>query len=347
MKIAFVDHFYHKKTRSSDFFVDIITSGNFVEKYYFDEGNFSEIEENIQLINLKKFDCIIFWQIIPQSRLLDKLVAENIIIIPMYDACFHKTHHYWSNYRKYKFISFSRKLHQKFVALNISSFYIQYFPPTFHYALNSRSEASNNAFIWNRNGSLRIDAIIPFLKKNGISDIMIHDAPDPSNMGFVKKDHEWKGMNVSTTNWFESKSEYLEKVAMSDLYFSPRDYEGIGMSFLEAMSLGLCVVAKNKPTMNEYIIDGYNGVLFNSYKELCSRNIDIPTIKKNTKLYYNEMYNKYVSSIPDLLNYIYSDNNLKENTVNTYWLKFNLLCRDIYHLIEYYSKRLKKYFYVI
>lgn len=34
------------------------------------------------------------------------------------------------------------------------------------------------------------------------------------------------------------------------------------MSFLEAMAMGLCVVAPNAPTMNEYIRDGVNGLLY-------------------------------------------------------------------------------------
>ena len=34
------------------------------------------------------------------------------------------------------------------------------------------------------------------------------------------------------------------------------------MSFLETMSLGLCVVAVDRPTMNEYIRNGENGLLY-------------------------------------------------------------------------------------
>jgi glycosyltransferase involved in cell wall biosynthesis len=34
------------------------------------------------------------------------------------------------------------------------------------------------------------------------------------------------------------------------------------MSFLEAMAMGLCVVAPNAPTMNEYIQNGVNGLLY-------------------------------------------------------------------------------------
>ena len=45
-------------------------------------------------------------------------------------------------------------------------------------------------------------------------------------------------------------------------YIAPRVYEGIGMSFLEAMARGRCVVAADHPTMNEYIEHGKTGFLF-------------------------------------------------------------------------------------
>lgn len=40
------------------------------------------------------------------------------------------------------------------------------------------------------------------------------------------------------------------------IFIAPRDYEGIGLSFLEAMAMGKAVVGVNNPTMNEYIADG-------------------------------------------------------------------------------------------
>ena len=47
------------------------------------------------------------------------------------------------------------------------------------------------------------------------------------------------------------------------MFFSlPRPAEGIGHSFIEAMALGHCVVAADRPTMNEYIRDGVNGLLY-------------------------------------------------------------------------------------
>ena len=38
--------------------------------------------------------------------------------------------------------------------------------------------------------------------------------------------------------------------------------EGIGHSVLEAMALGMCVVAPNASTMNEYVTNGLTGLLW-------------------------------------------------------------------------------------
>ncbi len=42
-------------------------------------------------------------------------------------------------------------------------------------------------------------------------------------------------------------------------HIAPKQEEGIGMTFLEAMTIGKIVIAKKAPTMNEYIIHGCNG----------------------------------------------------------------------------------------
>ncbi len=61
------------------------------------------------------------------------------------------------------------------------------------------------------------------------------------------------------SSWFRDAGEYLDMLAAANVFFAPRRAEGIGMSFLEAMAMGLCVVAPRGPTMSEYIENGRNG----------------------------------------------------------------------------------------
>ena len=68
-----------------------------------------------------------------------------------------------------------------------------------------------------------------------------------------------------------SKAEHINQISDSTIFVAPRPSEGIGHSFLEAMSIGRVVLAKNFPTMSDYIISGKTGVFFpKSFKPLPS-----------------------------------------------------------------------------
>lgn len=66
-------------------------------------------------------------------------------------------------------------------------------------------------------------------------------------------------------SFWKSRQDYLRDLGKFQVYFAPRKYEGIGMTFLEAMAMGMCVIAENAPTANEYIISGRNGILYGGW----------------------------------------------------------------------------------
>ena len=85
----------------------------------------------------------------------------------------------------------------------------------------------------------------------------LHIAPDPGSPApSLPSKEEIQKYNITTSTWFEDKKELLELLEQSNVYFAPRHEEGIGQSFLEAMARGLCVIAPDNGTMNEYIING-------------------------------------------------------------------------------------------
>ena len=65
-----------------------------------------------------------------------------------------------------------------------------------------------------------------------------------------------------TSTWFKDKQDFLDVLGNANVFFAPRLAEGIGQSFLEAMARGQCVVAPDNGTMNEYILHGVNGLLY-------------------------------------------------------------------------------------
>jgi glycosyltransferase involved in cell wall biosynthesis len=64
------------------------------------------------------------------------------------------------------------------------------------------------------------------------------------------------------TRWHADRGAALDELSRHNLYFAPRLREGIGLAFLEAMAMGLLVVAPARPTMTEYLTPGVNGLLY-------------------------------------------------------------------------------------
>jgi glycosyltransferase involved in cell wall biosynthesis len=91
----------------------------------------------------------------------------------------------------------------------------------------------------------------------------IHLASDPgSPEPRLPSAADFEKYNITTSTWFENKSDFNAVLERANVFFASRMEEGIGQSFLEALERGQCVVAPNSGTMNEYIIHGVNGLLY-------------------------------------------------------------------------------------
>lgn len=259
MNILFYDHSFHKKTRSSDFFVEFLRSFATVDIKYIDPND----ELRLLFEPLSDVDVYIFWQIFPSVKQLKKLPQNKVVFIPMYDGCCTFTYNKWNKYRGFRFISFCRKVHFKLTDIGIDSIYIQYMPPqNLKFIDSKQKEDKVTIFIWKRTPSLNLAKLFYQLKANGIEKAICH--------GFERSERILcEGIEIEyTENWFKDHNCYINTVAKCHYFFSPRLYEGIGMGFLEAMSLGVCVIAPNQATMNEYIVDKETGYLFNNFDDI-------------------------------------------------------------------------------
>lgn len=259
MKCLFFDHSFHKQTRSSDFFVSLISGLYDVDVAYIDPST-NEISSSL-VTKGKECDLVVFWQIIPSLHILSSFDRSKVLLIPMYDACCILSFKWWISYKQYRFVSFSRKLHNYFLSIGIESFYLQYVPeiPLIE---ECKKDVFPTIFIWKRTPNLNLKKLLGILQKNGIKKAICH--------GFNEYDKNFKCDIILeyTNGWFKDHYEYLKTLSRCHYFFAPRQFEGIGMGFLEAMGLGLCVIAPNESTMNEYI-NGKNGVLFNSISDIC------------------------------------------------------------------------------
>jgi len=95
--------------------------------------------------------------------------------------------------------------------------------------------------------------------------------------------------------------DYIEDLG---IYVAPREFEGIGMSFLEAMSMGKAVIAVDKPTMNEYIENNKNGYLYDldNIKNIDFSNIE--EIQKNAHSFIKKGYNIWMKRRFKIIDFI-------------------------------------------
>jgi hypothetical protein len=154
---------------------------------------------------------------------------------------------------------------------------IQYFPvpappPDF-------TAGNNRVLVWYRGGVQPAEAG-PILKNiPGLSVIIKHD-PDPPYANTRRDDGELAPFVERVVEGFLPKEEYNALVASCGIYLAPRKAEGIGLSFLEAMTRGALVVAYDAPTMNEYLVHGKTGWLFGPGNVQTLRPGDVETMRR-------------------------------------------------------------------
>ena len=283
--LLFVDHAFHQKTNSTKFLQDLLKEKYFVEMCYVDPYT-DNLDECFSKLNGKKYDVLIIFQQMTCITSLKKYISfEQGILFPMYDACVNMKHPLWKEYRHFNIINFSKTLHKQLKKMGYSSYYFQFFPKPLSFK-NWGEEA--RVFFWQRTSKININNLITILPMQDVKHIHIHKAVDP--------EHKFINPNVATnckfsySDWFPTKQDMYKEVEQAALYIAPRVYEGIGMSFLEAMSMGRCVIAVNNPTMNEYIKNGKNGILFNENSQKNIKLKHIRKIQKNAFLYMKKGY---------------------------------------------------------
>lgn len=258
-KLVMIDHSYHAKTKSSSFIIDLLKEKYEVEIIYDDSWR-GESEPDLSHID-NSYKGVVFWQNI-SKKMLKSINHENIIFFPMYDACSDVPLDYWYDIKNVKIINFSKNLHKKLLKLGFQSIYIQYYPEP----IQCEVQKDKTIFYWHRHWEITWDTVKKLFPHEDIARVHIHKAVDPEQEFVQPSEDDEKNYNIKYSDWFESRQDYFNIVASESIYIAPRIMEGIGLSFLEAMAMGKVVVAANIPTMNEYIVHGVNGILYD-YKD--------------------------------------------------------------------------------
>ncbi len=249
--IAFVDHPAHQKTGSADFFVELLEERFDVHRYFLEPDPRALMQE----IADAGYELVVCWQteFCAPYFLLRGL---RVVCIPMFDGVEGVPDWYWLPMRQAHFVNFSETLHNRHRRLGIDSLYVKYYG-----AKEPDPDLAEfedlHALFWQRRPEEGLD--YRFVRKllGGVANsIHIHNAPDFSSAA------DWEPDPTCSVSHFDKDgSAYRDALRKANIFVCPRRTEGIGHTLLEAMSRGMCVIANDRPTANEYIVDGYNGLL--------------------------------------------------------------------------------------
>ena len=324
-KILYIGHAYHNKTKSSSFIKDLLAQKYELETYDFDPYS-DDMQTHFLPLEGKKYDILVCWQVMPDIIKLKEIIPfEKGVFFPMYDGVPSRKDKIWLGYSDFHIINFSKTLHNELKKLGFCSHYFQYFPKP-QQVDNWGDEKS--IFFWQRVTPINIKVIEKLVDKDEINHIHIHKAIDPLQE-FIEPSASWNE-KISYSDWFEHRNDMLLKMQESAIYVAPRVYEGIGMSFLEAMAMGRCVISPDNPTMNEYIENGKTGILYDLSNPKKLDLSDIRQIQKNALKYIEEGYKNWIKKQKDILNVI--DKPVKSQVKKE---KFNQYTKIKYYLFGF------------
>ena len=218
-KIAFIDHNFHKKSRSADFLREIFRSSFTITDYWW------SLKFQHDIINkIDNYDNFFFFQsLLPMNHML-RLKDKNVMWAPMYDNL-RLDKNYWQiiKYLNIKVLCFSRKVQKIAKKHKCNHIYLQYFvkPNIF-----KNKNKNLKIFFWYR-GDLLLDDWIQYFNQNEIKEINIFNCPDPGKEKIYINKKIIKKFNIKIVNSnFLKKKNYMKLVKYSDVFISPRKQEG-------------------------------------------------------------------------------------------------------------------------
>ncbi|MCK4761713.1 MAG: glycosyltransferase [Candidatus Aminicenantes bacterium] len=304
-QLAFIDHSFHKQSNATAFLIDLLKK-HYDVKVIWDEAWRGGPPTNLKEPVNQGYDIIVLFQEIRYGKeKITGTIGRNLILAPMYDGCGSLSYMSWKKFKHAKVISFSKNLHNRLREIGIMSKYFQYFPRPRVISSANPGKKELCGFFWQRTDQITWHHIKQLISAADFHKIHIHGAVDPPGYPLIQPSaDERKKYRITLSKWFPKQSDYFEILAGSNVFFVPRINEGIGMSFLEAMARGLCVVAPDNPTMNEYIVHGRTGLLYDpqNIKPLDFSNLQ--EICENARRCIEKGYEEWVKAEADLIAFL-------------------------------------------
>jgi glycosyltransferase involved in cell wall biosynthesis len=261
-RLAFVDHAYHARTRSSEPVLRLLRERYRVDLFLDGVGMGWRAFDPARLRGAG-YDTVLFWQMLYDVDTMRSLGVDNVVVVPMFDSLEHYEKVGWDSLRGLKVVCFSDALGRVLDRNGLAYRNFRYFPPLPDTSVRFSGPPGLRGFFWHRRPVPSWREIRALIDGTRFESLHIHAAADPGCPGFVGASPEERAsFGMSFSRWVSDSEDYMRMLRRANVYFAPRVVEGIGMGFLEAMALGHCVVAPDAPTMNEYIEHGVTGLLY-------------------------------------------------------------------------------------
>lgn len=295
-RLAFVDMAFHQKTRSGDFLREILGEKYEIYDYWYEEGK----AQHKQLIKeLLQFEEVFFFQVLLPYRQMVQLRKRNVRVVwaPMYDGL-PMGNYYWKKVATLQLfvLSFSEAIDRKVKERGIMHCTVRYYQqPVKDMKNTKRGQEGLVVFFWYR-GNIAFENWIRFFKHAAVKKIIYLSAPDPKYSKQIISEEIQRNYNIEIIETdFLNREEYLNYVKQCDVYVCPRKQEGIGMTLVEALSLGKFLLGYKDYTMKDYIIHGKNGFLFdNTTTEIIDYNL-VNNSEESCSEIANSGYRKWVN----------------------------------------------------
>ena len=190
-------------------------------------------------------------------------LKKKVVVVQMYDGSAGLPDVHWTYNRQASYINFSLHMHLRALKNGCRSILVKYFPDCERHK-QVRDFTTKRAFFWERLPSSSINCgLVSSLLAGEVNTIHIHLSSDDRSRPSSDIPAMF-GTEVTTSTWFEDRSDLEAVLDTCNIFVAPRIAEGIGHAFLEAMAKGMVVIAYDLPTHNEYIHNWRNGILFDT-----------------------------------------------------------------------------------
>lgn len=317
--MAYVDHTFHQQSKSTSFLREILAKNFEVTDFWIDPWGDAR---TVEIETLNSYEYVLFFQKISPLKDLWKLHAK-IIWVQMYDSA-NFDYFYWKNlsFLPIKVLAFSGKIEAQCKKFGVETLRVQYYLEPEKY--RGELPAGRHLFFWYR-GSLAWQTVRKILNPEEIDSLSYLSKPDP---GYQKEtvspeDIKRYKMTIVESEFLPSHDEYLRELSKVNIFIAPRLKEGIGLSFLEALAMGRCVIANDDATMNEYIRHGETGYLFNAENPKPLDLSNIKTVTDNAKRAAYLGYEQWTKSVPSIVEFLKSPSTaLNGNPLKKSWFKY-------------------------